>query len=71
MYPKKCKLQLIQPQIMCFGRDRVTSYYRGLIESETEGYYVISFKYKGKLIKTIYMKDSGFKQPELRDIKLI
>lgn len=62
---------MIRPQIMCIGRDRVTSYYRGLIESEQENYYVISFKYKSELIRTIYMKDSGFKQSELKDIKLI
>jgi hypothetical protein len=68
---RKVKLKLIQPQIMCGGRDKVESYYRGKIISELERFYVIQFKYKGELVKEQYEKDYGFSKLELQDIKIV
>lgn len=76
IYPKKCKLKLEQPRIMCSGREPVTCYYRGTIIAEIKDKYLpgywIDFKYKGDLIRRFYdIKSNKFLEEELKDIILV
>jgi hypothetical protein len=50
----KVKLQLIQPQFKCSGREEVTCFYKGKIIDETIDKFKIEFKYKGKLVSDWY-----------------
>lgn len=71
----KVKLQLIQPQFKCSGRDEVTCFYRGKIIAKLEDSLLIEFKYNKEIKKELYYISGslyeGFFSEELKDIKII
>lgn len=69
---QKVKLKLIQPEIICGGRKRVTCIYKGEIIRENNEKYTVRFKYKKQFIVKDYLKESNqFVDLELKNIKLI
>ncbi len=73
--PQKVKLQLIQPDIICSGRDRVTATFRGEAVSKRHSFRKgmsvgIKFKYKGEEILAQMYSDGHFREPFLADIVL-
>lgn len=71
----KIKLQLIQPQFKCSGRDDVTCRYRGKVLEVLDDSYLIEFKYNKNLRRELYYISgnliNGFLDEELNDIKII
>lgn len=71
----KVKLQLIQPNFKCSGRDDVTCRYRGRVVDVLDDSILIEFKYNKNLIRELYYFSGslgvGFFNEELRDIKII
>lgn len=68
----KVKMKLIQPKIKCSGRDTVECFYRGkIIHVPKFNAYLIEFKFKGKIIRDWYYINFGFRNKELKDIKII
>lgn len=71
----KVKLQLIQPQFKCSGRDDVTCRYRGKVLEVLDDSYLIEFKYNKILRRELYYISgnliNGFLDEELNDIKII
>lgn len=68
---RKVKLKLVQPQMICSGRDFIECYYRGKIIEEGNFNYQIEFKYKGEVITALYNKKNGFYNKDLQDIKIV
>lgn len=70
----KVRLQLIQPQFKCSGRDDVTCKYRGKIINNVGHFLVVEFKYKGERVtEKYYLPEKGvegFTKEELQDIKI-
>lgn len=75
--PRKVKLKLKQPTMICSGRDFKECTYRGRILEEDRHCYLIEFKYKNEMIKDYYWKENsispsiGFEKEEIQDIKLV
>lgn len=68
----KVKMSLIQPKIMCGGRDEVTCKYRGKVSKVFDKEVIISFKYKGEKIDARFdVEKMEFTSSELKDIKII
>lgn len=69
---RKVKLKLIQPQIVCAGRQRVTCHYRGKVISETEESMIIEFKVYGVVEQALYLKEEKrFAEEVWQDLKII
>lgn len=71
----KVKLQLIQPQFKCSGREEITCFYRGKVIEKLDDCILISFKYKKEKIQSLYYISGslspGFFEEEIKDIKII
>lgn len=70
----KVKMELIQPEIKCSGRDTVSCYYKGKVIDtfDSPNMIQIKFKYKGETIHEWYNLDNQrFNRNELSDIKII
>jgi hypothetical protein len=59
-FPKKVRLVLSQPAIMCSGRTKVNCFYRGKIVSETKDEYLVEFKSYGIEQQVLFGKEYGF-----------
>lgn len=71
-YPKKIKLKLEQPAIVCGGRERVTCFYRGKIIKESEHLAWIIFVSEKKEVSLVYNKETKtFGDKEWIDLKII
>jgi hypothetical protein len=56
---RKIKFKLVQPAIMCAGRDEVSCYYRGKVIQETEYLIAAAIKVHGQERVILYSKHSG------------
>lgn len=71
LFPKKVKLSLSQPAIMCSGRTKVNCFYRGKIISETKDEYLVEFKSYGIEQQVLFDKKYGFcLTEEWQDLKI-
>lgn len=69
----KVKLKLIQPQFKCSGRDDVTFQTRGKIVDDSENFWEIEFKSKGKLESELFSKSTGYCTSDIQfiDLKIV
>ena len=67
---RKVKLQLIQPQIMCAGREPVTCYYRGKVITEYFDMKIVAFKSFGVEV-FVQFKGEQCITEDWQDLKII
>ena len=67
----KVKLKLVQPAIKCSGRDEVTCYYRGIVESKFDHLIQIKIKSKGEEHFLIFSDYNKCLTPGFEDIKIM